>query len=200
MTQSVRLVYLFDGVPLGFSVDLAQKLGESGHKILVAVKTPDAKIENEFVRLIRKNGCDGFAITPSERSEKGIADMLDAGLGRYGRVSRVVFIRQVKGDSDEQVAGEIEGKTIPAISQLVTSYKSYLNSRFPDLIYDLILHVPKPFAESALILQSAKPESTGLSNIFISVAPEKKNPFQLADHASDFDEIDRLNKLITTFP
>lgn len=200
MTQSLRLVYLFDGVPLGFSADLAQNLGESGHKILVAVKTPEGKIENEFVRLVRKTGCDGFAITPSERSEKGIADMLDAGLGRYGRISRVVFIRQIKGDSEDLIASEISVKTLPAITQLVTSYKSYLKSRFPDLLYDLILHIPAPFIDSAQVLQATKSDSTGLSNCFISIAPAKKNPFLPADLDSDLEEITRLKNLITAFP
>lgn len=200
MTQFSRLVYLFDGVPLGYSSDLAEYLGEAGHKILVAVKTPEGKIENEFVRLIRKTGCDGFAISPSEISEKGLADMLDSGLARYGRVSRVIFIRQVRGDSEEQINNELAGKTIPALSQLVSSYKSYLSGRFPDLIYDLILHIPPQFLLSEQIKSMAKSNNTGLSSVFLAAAPLKKNPFLPAQQPSDLEEINRLKNLITTFP
>ncbi|MBN8705216.1 MAG: hypothetical protein J0L62_05035 [Bacteroidetes bacterium] len=196
MSQSAKLVYLFDGVPLGFSVELAHKLGEAGHKILVAVKTQDGKIESEFVRQIRKTGCDGFAISPSERSEKGILDMLDAGFGRYGRISHVLLFRQIKAENEEQLIGDFTEKTIPAVSNLVKTYKSYPDGRFNEIPFDLILHVPAQFTSSELFKKSVG-KSTGLSNLFVSESVSKKNPFLSSDQDTDVVEISRLFNLIT---
>jgi hypothetical protein len=199
MSQSEKLVYLFDGVPLGFSIELAHKLGESGHKILVAVKTQDAKIEGEFVRQIRKTGCDGFAISQTERSQKGILDMLDAGFGRYGRISRVVLFRQIKAENEELLLSDLNEKTIPAVTNLVKSYKAYPGGRFDNVFFDLILHVPAQFLTAESVRNSADGKSSELSHLFLSENISKKNPFLPSEIDSDQLEISRLFNLITVF-
>lgn len=90
-----KKVILFDGVPQSYSFDIACHVAQNGHKIL-AVDKSGGKIEPEFVKLVRKNGGDGIHITPSESSVKGLNDMLDMGLSRYGRINELFFFRHFK--------------------------------------------------------------------------------------------------------
>lgn len=85
-------VILFDGVPQSYSFDMACHLAKKNQKILVVDKS-GGKIEPEFVKLVRKNGGDGISIAPSESSIKGLQDMLDSGLSRYGRINEIFFFR-----------------------------------------------------------------------------------------------------------
>jgi len=193
--QTDRRVFLFDGVPIGLSLDLAIRLGLSGNKILAAVKTPDGKYEQEFIRQVRKSGADGFAISPTEKSIKGLADMLDAGFGRYGRINSVVFFRQVKAETAEACLHDLSEKTLPALFHLLGSYTAILTSRSPG------------FQSVALIQMSHLPDSpvtispagypVHFSGIQYLPFPSKKNPFLLSEEPSDIGLVTDLTALLT---
>ncbi len=194
--QTDRKVFLFDGVPVGLSLDLAIRLGMAGNKILAAVKTPDGKYEHEFIRQVRKSGADGFAISPTEKSAKGLADMLDAGFGRYGRINSVVFFRQVKAETAEACLHDLTEKTLPALFHLLGSYTEILTPRspgFPAFALIQLSHLPP---SSDIILPAGNPGS--FSGIRYLPFPSKKNPFLLSEDSSDLGNLTDLTALLTS--
>lgn len=96
--SSDKNVYLLDGVPLGFATDISLHLAGLKHKQLI-IKKSSSEAESEFEKKIRKEGGDAYLISPTESSIQGINQMLDKGLGRYGRVTHIVFFKHLKDET-----------------------------------------------------------------------------------------------------